>query len=154
MLAFQAADIYQIQAFRGYEKQYFSLASAWSVVFLVTIGVTFFAKLGDSFSRIWLGTFFVLGLITLLVFRRALFTLVRRWTREGRLDRRTVIVGADERGDTADPRTRERSAIPTSAWSACSTTAAKAAPLILSAARQKLPVSSRTSSSLRAEDPH
>ena len=33
MLAFQAADIYQVQAFRGYEKQYFRLASAWSVVF-------------------------------------------------------------------------------------------------------------------------
>jgi hypothetical protein len=28
MLAFQAADIYQVQAFRGYEKQYFRLASA------------------------------------------------------------------------------------------------------------------------------
>ena len=31
MIAFQAADIYQVQAFRGYEKQYFRLASAWSV---------------------------------------------------------------------------------------------------------------------------
>src|SRR5262245_39608102 len=40
MLAFQAADIYQVQAFRGYEKQYFRLASAWSVVFLIVIGVT------------------------------------------------------------------------------------------------------------------
>ena len=100
MLAFQAADIYQVQAFRGYEKQYFRLASAWSLVFLLAIGVTFFAKVGDYFSRIWLGTFFVLGLIALLAFRRALFMLVRHWTREGRLDRRTVIVGADERGDT------------------------------------------------------
>ena len=33
LLAFQAADIYQVQAFRGYEKQYMRLASAWSVVF-------------------------------------------------------------------------------------------------------------------------
>jgi len=28
MLAFQAADIYQVQAFRGHEKQYFRMASA------------------------------------------------------------------------------------------------------------------------------
>ena len=35
MLAFQAADIYQVQAFRGHEKQYMRLASAWSVVFLL-----------------------------------------------------------------------------------------------------------------------
>ena len=38
MLAFQIADIYQVQAFRGHEKQYFRLASAWSVVFLIVIG--------------------------------------------------------------------------------------------------------------------
>jgi Undecaprenyl-phosphate glucose phosphotransferase len=100
MLAFQAADIYQVQAFRGYEKQYFRLASAWSVVFLIAIGFTFFAKVGDQYSRVWLGAFYVIGLVTLLAFRRSLFLLVRRWTREGRLDRRTVVVGADERGET------------------------------------------------------
>jgi Undecaprenyl-phosphate glucose phosphotransferase len=100
MLAFQAADIYQVQAFRGYEKQYFRLASAWSVVFLITIGVTFFAKVGDLYSRVWLGAFCVVGVVTLLAFRRALFLLVRTWTREGRLDRRAVVVGADERGET------------------------------------------------------
>src|ERR1043166_6632341 len=95
MAAFQAADIYQVQAFRGYEKQYFRLASAWSVVFLIVIGATFFAKAGDHFSRVWLGSFYVLGLLALVCFRRALFLVVRNWTRDGRLDRRTVIVGAD-----------------------------------------------------------
>ena len=73
MLAFQIADIYQVQAFRGHEKQYFRLASAWSVVFLILIGVSFFAKAGDQFSRVWLGSFYVIGLLALLVFRRALF---------------------------------------------------------------------------------
>jgi Undecaprenyl-phosphate glucose phosphotransferase len=100
MLAFQVADIYQVQAFRGHEKQYMRLASAWSVVFLIAIGVSFFAKAGDQFSRAWLGAFYVLGLFMLIAFRRALFLLVRRWTREGRLDRRTVLVGADANGET------------------------------------------------------
>jgi Undecaprenyl-phosphate glucose phosphotransferase len=100
MLAFQAADIYQIQAFRGHEKQYMRLASAWSVVFLVAAGVSFFAKAGDQFSRVWLAGFYALGLCTLIAFRRALFLLVRRWTREGRLDRRTVLVGADANGES------------------------------------------------------
>ena len=45
-LAFQTADIYQVQAFRGYEKQYMRLASAWSVVFMIVIGASFFAKAG------------------------------------------------------------------------------------------------------------
>jgi Undecaprenyl-phosphate glucose phosphotransferase len=100
MLALQVADVYQVQAFRGHEKQYMRLASAWSVVFLVAISISFFAKAGDAFSRVWLGSFYVLGLATLIGFRRALFLLVRRWTRQGRLDRRTVVVGADERGES------------------------------------------------------
>ena len=100
MLAFQVADIYQVQAFRGHEKQYMRLASAWSVVFLIAISVSFFAKAGDQFSRAWLGSFYVLGLFALIAFRRALFLLVRRWTREGRLDRRTVVVGADGDGES------------------------------------------------------
>jgi Undecaprenyl-phosphate glucose phosphotransferase len=100
MFAFQVADIYQVQAFRGHEKQYMRLASAWSVVFLIAISVSFFAKSGDHFSRVWLGMFYVLGLFALIAFRRALFLLVRRWTHEGRLERRTVVVGADANGET------------------------------------------------------
>ncbi len=100
MLSFQVADIYQVQAFRGHEKQYMRLASAWSVVFLIAISLSFFAKTGDQFSRAWLGAFYVLGLLTLIAFRRALFLLVRRWTRQGRLDRRTIVVGADQNCET------------------------------------------------------
>jgi Undecaprenyl-phosphate glucose phosphotransferase len=100
MLAFQAADIYQVQAFRGHEKQYMRLASAWSVVFLLAVTASFFAKAGDDFSRVWLGSYYVFGLITLIAFRRGLFLLVRRWTRQGRLDRRTVVVGAGNSGET------------------------------------------------------
>ena len=99
MLAFQVADIYQVQAFRGLEKQYFRLASAWSVVFLIVIGASFFAKMGDQFSRVWLGSFYVVGLVTLIGFRRALFLVVRRWTHEGRLTRRTAIVGGGPAGE-------------------------------------------------------
>jgi Undecaprenyl-phosphate glucose phosphotransferase len=99
MLAFQAADIYQVQAFRGHEKQYFRLASAWSVVFLIVIGVSFFAKAGDHFSRVWLGSYYVIGLAALLGFRRALFLMVRGWTKEGRLTRRTAVVGGGEAGE-------------------------------------------------------
>jgi Undecaprenyl-phosphate glucose phosphotransferase len=98
MLAFQAADIYQVQAFRGHEKQYMRLASAWSVVFLVVIGVSFFAKVGEMYSRVWLGSFYFSGLAALVVSRRLLFLLVRKWTREGRLTRRTVIVGGGDYG--------------------------------------------------------
>jgi Undecaprenyl-phosphate glucose phosphotransferase len=98
-LAFQTADIYQVHAFRGHEKQYMRLASAWSVVFLIVIGTSFFLKAGDMFSRLWLGAFYVCGLVALVTSRKLLFYAVRKWTREGRLTRRTVIVGGGEPGE-------------------------------------------------------
>jgi Undecaprenyl-phosphate glucose phosphotransferase len=100
MLAFQIADIYQVQAFRGHEKQYFRLASAWSVVFLLVIGVSFFAKTGNLLSRVWLGSFYVVGLVALLAFRRGLFVMVGRWTRQGRLARRAAVVGGGDAGES------------------------------------------------------
>jgi len=100
LLAFQTADIYQVQAFRGHEKQYMRLASAWSVVFLIAVTASFFTRSGDEYSRPWLGSYYVIGLITLIAFRRGLFLLVRRWTRQGRLDRRTVVVGAGGSGES------------------------------------------------------
>jgi len=98
MLAFQIADIYHVQAFRGHEKQYMRLASAWSMVFLIIIGVSFFAKTGKLFPRVWLGGFYICGFATLIVSRNCVFVAVRAWTREGRLARRTVIVGGDDLG--------------------------------------------------------
>jgi Undecaprenyl-phosphate glucose phosphotransferase len=98
MLAFQVADIYQVQAFRGHEKQYMRLASAWSLVFLIAISMSFFAKAGEEFSRLWLGAFYLIGLVGLVIERKVWFYAVRHWTREGRLTRRTVIVGGGDPG--------------------------------------------------------
>ena len=108
MLAFQVADIYQVQAFRGYEKQYMRLASAWSLVFLLVIGGSFFSKTGEMFSRLWLGSFYVCGLAVLILSRNVLFYAVRRWTREGRLTRRTVIVGGGEPGAAVIEQLRQQ----------------------------------------------
>jgi Undecaprenyl-phosphate glucose phosphotransferase len=99
VFAFQAADIYQVQAFRGHEKQYMRLATAWSVVFLLAAGVSFLTRAGDESARSWLAAYYVLALLGLVTFRRALFLLVRQWTRQGRLDRRTVVVGAGANGE-------------------------------------------------------
>jgi Undecaprenyl-phosphate glucose phosphotransferase len=99
VLCFQAADIYDVQVFRGQLRQMTRMISSWSFVFLLFIGASFFAKLGDAISRAWLSGFFIVGLLLLLVSRLLLRAMVRRWGREGRLDRRTVIVGADTNGE-------------------------------------------------------
>jgi len=69
------------------------LTVAWSLVFLSLVTVMFFARLGDLYSRVWLAGFYGSGLLSLYGARFVLYRKVRRWTREGRLDRRAVIVG-------------------------------------------------------------
>lgn len=99
VICFQAADIYQVQVFRGQLRQMTRMVSSWAFVFLLFIGAFFFAKLGGAISRLWLSAFFFLGLTVLVAERLATRALVRRWARRGRLDRRTVIVGADGNGE-------------------------------------------------------
>jgi len=99
IFAFQVADIYQVQAFRGHERQYFRLMSAWSLLFLTLMGLTFAFRIGDELSFAWLCAFSLTGLIVLIGCRKILFLLVHSWTRSGRLERRTAIVGADASGE-------------------------------------------------------
>ena len=61
---------------------------------------SFFAKLDDDFSRVWFASFFGFGLMALLASRLVLYALVRRWMRDGRLTRRTVIVGGGDAGES------------------------------------------------------
>ncbi|WP_063800103.1 undecaprenyl-phosphate glucose phosphotransferase [Bradyrhizobium retamae] len=99
VICFQAADIYQVQLFRGYLRQMTRMISSWAFVFLLFIGASFIVKLGSEISRLWLAAFFVSGLAALVTERVFLRSLVRRWARQGRLDRRTIIVGADQNGE-------------------------------------------------------
>ena len=100
VLALQSAGLYQMQAFCGHANSYLRLTSVWSLVLFIAIGVSFFAKAGELFSRVWLAAFFICGAAALLGFRLALAQLVRQWMRDGRLERRTVVVGADAEGET------------------------------------------------------
>src|ERR1700730_11232891 len=99
VVCFQAADIYEVQVFRGQLRQMTRMISSWAFVFLLFIGASFFAKLGNEVSRLWLSAFFFVGLAALIAGRLFLRTMVRGWAREGRLDRRTIIVGSDRNGE-------------------------------------------------------
>ena len=99
VISFQAADIYDVEIFRGQLRQMTRMISAWAFVFLLFIGASFFAKLGNEVSRLWLSGFFLVGLTMLIGERLILRTLVRSWAHDGRLDRRTIIVGSDKNGE-------------------------------------------------------
>src|SRR6266567_4514573 len=99
VVCFQAADIYEVQVFRGQLRQMTRMVSSWAFVFLLFIGASFFAKLGGEISRLWLSAFFFVGVGILIAERLFLRSMVRSWARQGRLDRRTIIVGSDQNGE-------------------------------------------------------
>jgi Undecaprenyl-phosphate glucose phosphotransferase len=99
VVCFQASDIYQVQVFRGQLRQMTRMISSWAFVFLLFIGASFFAKLGSEISRLWLSAFFIVGLAVLVAGRLFLRAMVRSWARQGRLDRRTIVVGSDQNGE-------------------------------------------------------
>src|SRR5262249_36607220 len=69
------------------------------MVCLLAMAIAFFAKLEGMFSRVWLAASYMLGFIALTGMRLVLAGVVHQWTREGRLDRRAVVVGGGEAGE-------------------------------------------------------
>jgi Undecaprenyl-phosphate glucose phosphotransferase len=68
----------------------------WIAIFATTAGSIFIAKAADNYSRIWLGSWFMTGAIGLLAVRFVFSMLVRRWNKNGQLNRHAVLVGGGE----------------------------------------------------------
>ena len=89
----QISGGYSIPALRSGGMQLGRVFLAWSLVFAVFAIFAFLAKLGDTYSRVWVGTWYIGGLAVFTAFRISIGALVRRWTETGALERRAVIVG-------------------------------------------------------------
>jgi Undecaprenyl-phosphate glucose phosphotransferase len=93
VLIFDLLDLYSTRIFPSILHQLPRVLLGWMAAFAFILSVIFFFKAGVQFSRIWLALWFVVGLLAIAAERIALFALVRRWTRSGRLYRRAVIYG-------------------------------------------------------------
>lgn len=93
---FQAADCYQIPVMRQVLGHGARIAVAWTLVFLTLYMIksvgNFMRGLDEAVLLVWYGS----GLAALLVARMVVSAFVRRWTRDGRLERRAVIVGGGQ----------------------------------------------------------
>ena len=98
MFFIQLADGYSVPALRSGGLHLGRVFVAWTLVLALFTIIAFLAKIGDHYSRIWAGTWYLSGLIAFTAFRLAMARFVRRWTQSGRLERRAVIVGG---GDAA-----------------------------------------------------
>ena len=99
IVVFQAFNINTVAAFRAPISHGLRLTGGWALVFMAAIAAAFLLKLEGMFSRVWLVSWFTIGLTLLLAWRIAVAFGVRWLTRRGQLDRRTVVVGGGEAGE-------------------------------------------------------
>ncbi|HLL27495.1 MAG TPA: undecaprenyl-phosphate glucose phosphotransferase [Xanthobacteraceae bacterium] len=96
---FQLSDLYSVASLRTRVEQLSRVGLIWCAVLLFSAAIAFFVRPEGDFSRIWAATWFGSVLLFLYAGRLFLSGLVRHWTREGRLVRRTVIVGGGRAGE-------------------------------------------------------
>jgi Undecaprenyl-phosphate glucose phosphotransferase len=93
VLLLEMSDAYQVTALRNPWKQLGRMVLSWIGVFAFLALAGFFLKIANEFSRLWFGAWFLTGLALLLALRLPLARFIRRWGRNGRMERRAVIVG-------------------------------------------------------------
>jgi len=98
VVIFNIAELYRFKSFSHLFMQMRRVALGWTLVFAILIALAFFAKSADQFSRGWLTIWYFTGLGGLMGCRVLLYVMFSRWARQGRVQRRAVIIGAGEDG--------------------------------------------------------
>jgi len=92
----EGADGYSLPALRRGGATLARVFACWTLVFALFGMITFLAKVGDNYSRVWIGSWYLGGLVVFTGFRLSLASLLREWTKAGKLERRAVIVGGGQ----------------------------------------------------------
>lgn len=93
VLLLQISDAYQLQSLRSPLRILPRMLINWIVAFAIMAVIAFFLKIGQDFSRFWFGSWFLGGGAFLFLGRNFVAFAIRRWARDGTMERRAVIVG-------------------------------------------------------------
>src|SRR5690606_387396 len=90
VLGLELTDNYQIAALRRPLGSLTTILLVWGGILALMTMAGFFLKISSEFSRFWLGSWFVLGFAMIFVVRVVLARMIRRWARNGMMERRAV----------------------------------------------------------------
>jgi len=93
VLFFEVMDCYQLQSLLRPSGSIGRIALGWATTFALMSLTAFFMKVSAEYSRLLFGSWFVLGLSLLIGLRLVMARVIRKWARNGRMERRAVIVG-------------------------------------------------------------
>ena len=98
-LLMQINGLFDMKAYLHPFTHAHKLALIWGGVFAVVLSFLFFSKVGESYSRLWIGSWAVGGFLS-VIWQRFLFSLViSRLNTAGQFDRRAVLVGGGKPAD-------------------------------------------------------
>jgi Undecaprenyl-phosphate glucose phosphotransferase len=87
------SDCYQISRLMRPLANFGRILAVWAGAFALMALTAFAMKTSQDYSRLLFGTWFVVGFVMIFTLRLVMSRLIRRWARDGRMERRAVIVG-------------------------------------------------------------
>ncbi|MDX8525656.1 undecaprenyl-phosphate glucose phosphotransferase [Mesorhizobium sp. MSK_1335] len=93
VVLFDVTDCYQIAALMRPLANFGRMLLVWAGSFALMALTAFAIKASEDYSRLLFGTWFVAGFLLIFGLRLVMSTLIRRWARDGRMERRALIVG-------------------------------------------------------------
>ena len=99
VVGFQYFGGYELARLRALRWQLTRSSVMWAGALSVLLLVGFIFKQSDAYSRGWAVGWGISTLALVLFERSAVFAALERWTRQGRLTRNVVVVGAGETGE-------------------------------------------------------
>ncbi|CDX62572.1 Exopolysaccharide biosynthesis polyprenyl glycosylphosphotransferase [Mesorhizobium plurifarium] len=86
-------DSYQIAALMRPLANFGRVLLVWAGSFALMALTAFAIKASEDYSRLLFGTWFAVGFVLIFGLRLVMSRLIRRWARDGRMERRALIVG-------------------------------------------------------------
>ena len=99
IVAMEFAEGYKIARLRRPFQQIGKTITAFAGAFALLALAGFFMKTGTHFSRIWYGGWAIGGFAGLIIMRFMVSRMIIRWSRNGRMERRAVIVGGGQEAE-------------------------------------------------------
>jgi Undecaprenyl-phosphate glucose phosphotransferase len=87
------SDLYQVPALMRPLQSFTRILLVWSASFALMAVAAFLLKTSGTFSRLLFGLWYVAGFVLIFGLRLYMARLIRRWARDGHMERRAVIVG-------------------------------------------------------------
>jgi Undecaprenyl-phosphate glucose phosphotransferase len=107
-ILFSITNVYRDWRGYGFHRQITNLAFSWSLLFMLIVTSMFLLKVGETYSRLWVGLAFSGGFLVSLAGRATLTATNSYWFGHTKKQKNVVILGADLNGQKLAARMLER----------------------------------------------